>query len=449
MALSIVEAIGRIKAGVAKCLTAESIERVCHDCGHRWRQREVGPVQTVWTFLTQILHGNTACAQAVRLAALSCSTEAYCQARSRLPLAIYERLLEQTSRAARLTCCLPSWHGHRTLLVDGSTFSMPDTAVLQAQFGQPGRQRAGCGFPVAHWLTLFDARSGLLIKQLTAPLRTHDMAQVAQLHPELAEEDILIGDTAFASYVHLALLRQRNLHGVFRAHQRQLVSFRRDRRLVDKLPAGTVAEFSNARLIHTLGKCDQVVEYTKPPQVPHWMDDKTFRSLPDKLIVRELRFTTKPKRGRTRIITLVTTLLDPAEYPADELATLYGQRWEIETHLGELKTAMGMDVLRCRSVPGVLKEATMFALVYNLVRLVMVEAARQQQTSVRSVSFIDALRWLAQACWRMPHLHLAINPARCGRHEPRVKKRRPKQFDLMNRPRCQLRQRLLTTHFGA
>jgi len=269
------------------------------------------------------------------------------------------------------------------------------------------------------------------------------------LHPELAEEDILIGDTAFASYVHLALLRQRNLHGVFRAHQRQLVSFRRDRRLVDKLPAGTVAEFSNARLIHTLGKCDQVVEYTKPPQVPHWMDDKTFRSLPDKLIVRELRFTTKPKRGRTRIITLVTTLLDPAEYPADELATLYGQRWEIETHLGELKTTMGMDVLRCRSVPGVLKEATMFALVYNLVRLVMVEAARQQQTSVRSVSFIDALRWLAQACWRMPHLHLAINPARCGRHEPRVKKRRPKQFDLMNRPRCQLRQRLLTTHFGA
>ena len=103
MALSIVEAIGRIKAGVAKCLTAESIERVCHDCGHRWRQREVGPVQTVWTFLTQILHGNTACAHAVRLAALSCSTEAYCQARSRLPLAIYERLLEQTSRAA--TAC--------------------------------------------------------------------------------------------------------------------------------------------------------------------------------------------------------------------------------------------------------------------------------------------------------------------------------------------------------
>ena len=449
MTLSIVEAVGRIKAEVAKCLTAESIERVCRDCGHRWRQREVGPVQTVWTFLTQILHGNTACAHAIRLAGLSCSAEAYCQARTRLPLAVLERLLQQTSRAARLTCCLPTWHGHRTFLVDGSTFSMPDTPLLQAKFGQPGQQLAGCGFPVAHWLTLFDAHSGLLIKQLTAPLRTHDMAQVAQLHPELAEEDILVGDTAFTSYVHLALLRQRNLHGMFRAHQRQLVSFRRDRKLVGKLPAGTVAELSNARLIRKLGRYDQLVEYSKPSPVPQWLDEQTFRSLPDKLVVRELRFATKQKGGRTRIITLVTTLLDPDEYPAQELAALYGWRWQIETHLGHLKTAMGMDVLRCRSVPGVLKEAAMFALVYNLVRLVMVEAARHQQTSVRSISFIDALRWLASACWRLPDLHLAINPVRRGRCEPRVKKRRPKQFDLMNRPRCQLRQHLLRQHVKA
>ncbi len=210
-------------------------------------------------------------AHAIRLAGLSCSAEAYCQARTRLPLAVLERLLQQTSRAARLTCCLPTWHGHRTFLVDGSTFSMPDTPLLQAKFGQPGQQLAGCGFPVAHWLTLFDAHSGLLIKQLTAPLRTHDMAQVMQLHPELAEEDILVGDTAFTSYVHLALLRQRNLHGMFRAHQRQLVSFRRDRKLVGKLPAGTVAELSNARLIRKLGRYDQLVEYSKPSPVPQWL----------------------------------------------------------------------------------------------------------------------------------------------------------------------------------
>ena len=449
MALSIVEAIERIKAGVAKCLTAESIEKACRAGGHSWRQREVGPVQTVWTFLMQILHGNTACAHAVRLADLHCSTEAYCQARARLPLRVYERLLEQTNRAARSTCCLPTWHGHWTFLVDGSSFSMPDMPALQAHFGQPGQQCAGCGFPVAHWLTLFDAQSGLLIQHLAAPLRTHDLAHVAQLHPELAADDVLVGDTAFASYAHLALLRQRNLQGVFRAHQRQLISFRRDRKLVGKLPAGTVAGFATGRLIHKLGRYDQLVEYLKPPQVPAWMDAQTFRALPDKLVVRELRFTSNQKGARTRTITLVTTLLDSEEYPAAELAALYGQRWQIETHLGQLKTTMGMDVLRSRSVEGVLKELTVYALVYNLVRLAMLQAAQLQRTSVHALSFVDALRWLAQACWRLSPLRLLINPRRPNRHEPRVRKRRPKEFDLMNRPRRQLRQQLLTKHVRA
>jgi hypothetical protein len=408
----------------------------------------VGPAQTVWTFLTQVLHGNTACAHAVRLVDLPCSTEAYCQARARLPLGVYERLLEQTSRAARSTC-LPTWHGHRTFLVDGSSFSMPDTPPLQEHFGQPGQQLAGCGFPVAHWLTLFDAHSGLLIKQLALPLRTHDLSQIALLHPELGPDDVLVGDTAFASYVHLALLFQRNLHGLFRAHQRQLISFRQDRQLVGQLPVGTTASFATGRLIRKLGKFDQLLEYSKPPQVPDWMEAEAFAVLPEKLIVRELRYATKQKGGRTRMVTLVTTLLDPEEYPAAELAALYGQRWQIETYLGQLKTTMGLDVVRCRTVPGVLKEMTMYAMVYNLVRLVMIEAARQQQTSVQSISFVDALRWLAQACWRLPPLRLMIHPRRPHRHEPRVRKRRPKEYDLMKRPRCQLRQQLLTKHVGA
>jgi hypothetical protein len=262
-------------------------------------------------------------------------------------------------------------------------------------------------------------------------------------------DDVLVGDTAFASYVHLALLFQRNLHGLFRAHQRQLISFRQDRQWVGQLPVGTTAGFATGRLIRKLGKFDQLVEYSRPPQVPAWMDAEAFAALPDKLIVRELRYATKQKGGRTRIVTLVTTLLDPTEYPAHELAALYGQRWQIETHLGQLKTTMGLNVLRCRSVPGVLKEMRMYALVYNLVRLVMIEAARQQQTRLQSISFVDALRWLAQACWRLPPLRLAINLRRPNRHEPRVRKRRPKQFDLMNQPRCQLRQQLLTKQLGA
>lgn len=449
MTVTIVDAVATIKRNVANCLTVHSIEQACHAEKHKWRQREVGPVATIHAFMTQVLHGNAACTHTVRLAGLNCSAEAYCQARARLPLAVYERVLEQSSQAARRSSSLPLWHGHRTFLVDGSGFSMPDTPELQAHFGQPGGQRSGCGFPAAHWLTLFDARSGLLLKQLASPLRTHDMSQVAILHPELAEGDVLVGDVAFASYAHLALLSRQKLQGVFRVHQRVLVSFRKDRKLVGKQPKGTKARRATGRLIRKLGKFDQLVEYRRPQQRPDWMSEEAYRALPETLVVREVRYRTKLPGGRTREVTLVTTLLDPQKYPAEELAALYGQRWSIETNLAHFKTTMGMDVLRCKTVAGVLKEMTIYALVYNLVRLVMLKAAEEQHTSVSSISFVDALRWLAEACRKSLPLRLATIPHRPNRYEPRVRKRRPKQFPLMRKPREQLRKELITKRVAA
>lgn len=443
MSGSIVQAVARIKRNVAEFLTAESILQACRDAGHAWRERELGPATTVWAFLLQILHGNTSCAHVVRLAELRCSAEAYCAARARLPLAALQSLLERTTRAARSSCHEPRWHGHRTFFADGSGCSMPDTVELQNHFGQPGQQRPGCGFPQAHLLAMFDAATGLLVKMLPAPLRTHDQSHVAQLHPELAAGDVLVADRGFASYVHLALILGRTMHAVFRAHQRQLVSFRRDRRLTGKQPRGTVARYANSRLLRQLGRFDQVVEYTKPPQCPDWMDAATFATLPETVLVRELRYRTRVRGFRTREITLVTTLLDAERYPLAELAALYRRRWEIETNFAHLKTTMKMDVLRCQSVPGVLKELTMFALVYNLVRLVMVEAARAIEMPVERLSFVDALRWLAEACQRTPNLAVRVNPLRPNRLEPRVRKRRPKEFPLMKTPRRQLREQLL------
>jgi hypothetical protein len=131
------------------------------------------------------------------------------------------------------------------------------------------------------------------------------------LHPELREGDVVIGDTAFASYAHLALLCRAKLHGVFRAHQRVLVSFRKDRKLVGKQPKGTKAERATGRLVRKLGKYDQLVEYDKPKQRPDWMSEEEYAALPNHIVVREIRFWTKLRGGRTRRITLVTTLLVP------------------------------------------------------------------------------------------------------------------------------------------
>ncbi len=169
---------------------------------------------------------------------------------------------------------------------------------------------------------------------------------------------------------------------------------------------------------------------------------------PESITLRELKYKVGPRGFRVRAVTLVTTLLDAETYPASELAELYRRRWEVETNLRHLKTTLGMDILHCKTVDGILKEMWMFALVYNLVRLVMLETARQREVEPARVSFIDAARWLALAAGNADTacvVHLAsliINPARAHRVEPRVIKRRLKEFLLMKKPRDQLRQDL-------
>lgn len=144
-----------------------------------------------------------------------------------------------------------------------------------------------------------------------------------------------------------------------------------------------------------------------------------------------------------RTVTLVTTLLDPVCYPKAKLAEAYGLRWTIETHLAQLKTIMKMDVLRCQTVRGIEKELTMFLLVYNLVRMTILQAAKQQGVPPERISFIDALRWLATARPGDALPELVVNPSRPGRYEPRVRKRRPKEYALMVKTRDVLRKILL------
>lgn len=165
--------------------------------------------------------------------------------------------------------------------------------------------------------------------------------------------------------------------------------------------------------------------------------------------MRELRYKIARPGFRVREVTLVTTLLDARLYTAEDLAAAYGLRWSIETNFDHIKTTMKMDVLRCKTVNGVLKELTMFLLVYNMVRMVLLEAADRQGVPVERISFIDALRWLATAQPGDPLPALVVNPARSGRVEPRARKRRPKQYDLMNRPRDVLRKLLLHQEVAA
>jgi hypothetical protein len=323
-------------------------------------------------------------------------------------------------------------------LIDGSSFSMPDTPELQEAFGQSGGQAAGCGFPTAHLLALFDAHTGFLLKAIPAPLRTHDLAHAALTHEALGSGDILVGDRAFCSFAHLALCRQRRLHGLFRAHQKLLIDFRPHRRYAEP-GAKEATGLPRSRWLKRLGQHDQLVEYHKPRERPSWLSEKEYDQLPQTLVVREVRIKVRTPGRRVTTLTLVTTLLDPRRYSTRALAKLYELRWGVETNLKHLKQTLGLDVLRCQTVAGIIKELLLFALVYNLVRRVMLQAGRRQGVSPERISFVDAWRWLrhAKAGEELPRLR--VNPERPGRAEPRARKRRPKQYDLLRKPREKLR----------
>jgi hypothetical protein len=444
--LSITDALARIKGRVADAVPEQLIRRLCQEVGHRWRERDLGPVVTTHLFLQQVLHGNIAVGELRRRSGLSFTDAAYCQARARLPQALLERLQRAVTDTLFTTSTVGSgelWQGHRVFLLDGTGFSMPDTPELQAHFGQPSGQTEGCGFPVAHLLVRFDMATGLLLRAVALPLRSHDLSGVAVLHTDLTAGDVLVGDRAFGSYAHLALCQQRSIHGLFRAHQKQIIDFRPHRRhATARRRRQGQKGLPSSRWLKRLGKHDQLVEYFKPKERPAWMTEEAYAQLPASLVVREVRYTIAERKRRTRVVTLVTTLLDPQRYPAQELAKLYGLRWGVETNLKHLKQTLNMDVLRCHTVEGVLKELTVFILIYNLVRRVIWEAARRQQVAVERISFIDAWRWLRYAHPGDALPDLVVNPERPGRAEPRVRKRRPKEFPVMQRPRAELRKEM-------
>ena len=437
------QALIGIGKSLSSRLSADRIRRVCLEVGHTWRERELDPVKTVHMFIHQILNGNTSCQDLPRITGENVTGSAYCQARSRLPLNVLQQLVQDVDAALGATRhSLRRWHGHRVAILDGSGFSMPDTDELRAHFGQPGGQAEGCGFPSAHLLLMIDAGTHTIRDMAVSPLRTHDLSQVSALHPLLAEEDIALGDRAFCSYVHLALCLQGRRHGVFRAHQRMIIDFTPHRPRAEGKTNPQRRPYS--RWIRSLGKDDQLVEWFKPAQKPDWIRQDEYDRLPASIVVRELRYRIRTPGCRTGEVTLVTTLLDAKKYPAPELARLYGIRWDIETDLKHLKTTMGLDVLKCKTVEGVMKEAMAFVLVYNLVRTVMIEAGRRQKVDAQRISFVDALRWLKHAPPGSDLPALVVNPLRPHRAEPRVRRRRPKEFPVMKKPRDQLRRELLT-----
>jgi hypothetical protein len=242
----------------------------------------------------------------------------------------------------------------------------------------------------------------------------------------------------------LASERLHPIQTLFRLHQKVLVDFTPGRPMPTKLswianPLG----LPHSRWVKSNGKNDQIVIWFKPKQKPKWMTAEQYAELDDEIMVRELRYRVCQRGFRVEVVTVVTTLLDADVYTLAHIAQLYRMRWKVEVNFRHIKITMKMDILKCKTVEGVLKELYVYAIAYNLLCSVIAESARVQKVPADRIGFVDTLRWMLDPGPDGDVSKILVNPDRPDRVEPRVRKRRPKQYPVMKRPRTELRNELL------
>jgi len=399
---------------------------------------------TLGLFVGQVLSPDHACQDVVgrrlseRVAAgetqCSLNTGPYCKARQRMPIGIPQKLLEllglqledKSPKAWR-------WHGRTVKLFDGTTVSMPDTPSNQSAFPQSSEQKPGLGFPVARVGALIGLASGAVLGYVVAACEgkgTGEQSLFRQLYCFIKPGDIVLADALHTTWWTIAALMNLGADIVMHQHGCRKTDFSTGKRL---------------------GKRDHLVEWSRP-QRPKWMDEASYRALPEFLRVRETEVA-----GRV----LVTTMHDAENISPAALDALYGMRWNIEVDFRTIKVTMEMDVLRCKSKEMVEKEIAVYLLAYNLVRWAMASAASCANVLPRALGFTGAKRILEAFREQLRHcsgkritviigvvlgaIAMLKLPYRPDRVEPRAKKRRPKNLPLLTVPR-QLARQLIIDH---
>ena len=411
--------------------------------GAHSRRRFFPQCLTFWAFLSQVLSPESPCRETVRKVQAwyalrrqpppGSGTAAYCRARSRLSrdtlLGIHRHtadILQQRVTREQL------WCGRQVKVIDGTGLSMPDTPKNQRAFPQHSNQKKGCGFPVAKLVGCFCLASGALLHWAEGTLHVHESKLFRKLFDVFLTEDVLLTDRGFCSYVHIALLLRAGIDIVMRLHQARPSDLRKGKRL---------------------GPNDRMVTWQKPKQRPRGCTVADWRRVPNTLTLRLVYVSVNVPGWRTRSLVVVTTLTDPIRYPAAELAKLYLRRWAVELFFRDIKISLGMDVLRCQTPAMVRKEIVMHAIAYNLIRALMQQAAALYHVPIERLSFkgsADTLRqWsdTLNAAHDKPREQVRLFnqllqilaedtlPLRPDRVEPRVRKRRPKNYPLMTHSR--------------
>jgi len=406
------------------------------------RERLYPPTETLSMFLAQALSTDRSCQRAVNDAAIKrlaggltpCSTHtgAYCRARQRLPVEMVSTLARKSGQLmAETTPDAWQWRGRPVRLVDGTTVSMPDTPANQASYPQSRSQKPGLGNPLCRMVGIVCLGSGVLLDAAIGRYRGKggdEQSLLRSMLDTLNYGDILLGDAYYATYFLLCDLQHRGVDGVFEQY-------------------GARKRSTDFRCGERLGQRDHLIEISKPKRKPDWMTQADYDRAPDTLKIRELHTGGK---------ILVTTLLCAKKTPKPVLKLLYRSRWQVELDLRNIKATLGLGVLSCKTPAMAEKEIWVYLLAYNLIRMIMAQAAIHTQQLPRELSFKHSLQlWLAWGHQTTVHNHgmdasvLLVLIAqkrvgkRPGRVEPRALKRRPKPYPLLNLPRHLARQQVL------
>lgn len=400
------------------------------------RERLYPPTVTLSMFLQQCLDADGSCQNAVNgwaaqrcaegLSPHSVRTGAYCKARERLPTQMVTGLTH-TVGALVSARARPAWRwrGRNVKLVDGTGISMPDTAENQACYPQPSSQAQGVGFPLARMVGVICLATGVVIDAAIGPHAgkgSSELGLLRTLGSAFCPGDVMLADAFYCNYFLIATLRAAGVEVLFEQNGARITDFRRGTRL---------------------GRRDHLVHWPKPKTRPEWMTAQQYASFPDTLTVREVRVD-----GQV----LVTTMLE-RKIRKGELDRLYARRWNVELDLRNIKTTLGMEVLRCLTPQMVEKELWVHLLAYNLIRLLMAQAALDAGVDPRQLSFKHAVQLWGQ--WHAHRVDLSADPDtffrllgqlavgnRPGRIEPRARKRRPKPYPWLKMPRAEARRRV-------
>lgn len=368
----------------------------------------------------------------------SLNTGGYAKARKRLPESVMQALFERTGAALSQSDSARErhWLGRPVKVIDGSNVLMADTPANQQAYPQHKNQKAGCGFPIAKLLVVFSLSSAAAIAVHIADYKTSEIVLARAWYQTLCVGDVVLADRAYGNYLDLILVGQQQADAVFRMNQSRHRDFRKGKRL---------------------GHADHIVIWQRPKQRPLAMDLATFQALPKHIQVREVRFCLPRQGQRTQVVVLVTTLLDAKAYPKAKLAELYELRWQAEVNLDHIKTTLGMETLKAQSPEMVRKELYAHLIAYNLLRYLMAQAATEYSVQPLRLSLqgtrqsfnhyrpLMAMLPTKGIMWQRQLLKMVardVVPERPGRHEPRVKKQRPKSFPRMMKPRDTLKRKL-------